>query len=564
MSKRAREHFAGDESRAVVEHKLRDAWHKERRFHHTRGFCFLLVWASALVLLDLLVDWLFLASYRTPGWSRMILLGLNAATLVIVLYRYWWRHLQRYDPIRVSLEFERKHPELKSLLVSYVQISDEALAETHGSPALAVAMRRQAVTTTRPMNFKEVISYRLLTRLLLFSACVLTLFAGLSVYKTPFFRTLLYRMLNPVSHREYPTRTVIERVTGDLTIQQGQAATITAVCSGEIPLKGWLYVRAKDGPWETLGFLKSGGDAFAYRFSNVPQSFDYYVRLGDDESGRHRVRVIPAPKVLERRILLKYPEHTNLGTQELDSYYVEVPEGTEVTWRMRLDQRLQSAEMLRNFQDANAMQVREVGHVVEYTRKVWESFDYQFRWKTAGHGFVYETPGSYTVNVIPDTAPEVEITQPLGDEKATVRKRLMVTYRATDDYGLSEARLIFSVGDGPEQTWKIGPLSGKDLKPSFEKKLAELIPNLAEDTVVTYCLEVADNRAGERGSNVSRSFKRRVFIVSVEEYLRSILEEQLRRIAEVEEMRVEEKEAGKEVGSMKYAETQPASQPSKP
>ena len=564
MSKERREHFSDDGSRAVVEHKLRDAWHKERRFHHTRGLCFLLVWAATLVLLDLLIDWLFLANYRAPGWSRMALLAVNAVAILVVLYRYWWRHLRRYDAVRVSLEFERKHPELKSLLVSYVQISDEALAETHASPALVAAMRRQAVTVTRPMNFKEVISYRLLTRLLVFSAGVLALFAGLSAYKTDFFRTLLHRMLNPVAHIEYPTRTVIERVTGDLTVQQGQAATLTAVCSGEIPPKGTLYVRAQDGSWEELSLLKSTRNAFAYRFSEVRQSFDYYVQIGDDKSRRHRLRVIPAPKVLAKQVMLEYPKHTNLPAEQLDSYYVEAPEGTEITWRLKLNQRLDSAEMLRNFQDPNAMRISEDGHVVELTRKAWQSFDYQFRWRTAAHGFVYETPGAYTVNVIPDMAPEVEIVRPRGDEKATVGKRLMVAYRATDDYGLSEARLVFSVGEAPEQKWKIGPLKGKDLSASFEKKLAELIANLAEDTVVTYCLEVADNRAGERGANVSRSFKRRLFIVSVEEYLRGILEEQLRWIAEVEELRVEERQAGKEVDSMKYAETQPASQPSKP
>ena len=40
--------------------------------HHTRGLCYLVVWVVAMILVDLLVDWLFLASYRdhragTPG-----------------------------------------------------------------------------------------------------------------------------------------------------------------------------------------------------------------------------------------------------------------------------------------------------------------------------------------------------------------------------------------------------------------------------------------------------------------------------------------------------------------
>jgi len=547
------------DARRYVEHKLRSAWHKERRFHHTRGLCYVIIWVVLLVLLDLLIDWLFLASYRAPGWARMVLLGLNVSTLLIVLHHYWWRYLRRYDPVRVALEFERKHPELKSLLVSYIQIDDAARVQMNASPVLVAALRREAITVTRPMNFKEVVSYRLLGRLLSFSVCVVGFFGAISFYKSDFFHTLIRRMMNPVEQLEYPTRTVIERVTGDLSVQQGTSLTLTAVCGGEVPRKGTLHIRADDGDWERLSFLRTRGDVFSYRFSEVRRSFDYYVSVGDDESDPYRVEVIPAPKVVEKRITLKFPPHTALAAETRDSYYVEVPEGTEVTWWLKCDRPVSVAEMVRNDQDANGLEVRDGGYVVTGTFKAWQSFDYRFRWQLAAHGFIYETPGAYTVHVTPDTPPVVEIVEPYEDEKATVRKRLTVTYRASDDYGLSEARLVFSVDEGPERTWKIGPLSGKTLEPTFEKKLAELVANLAEDQVVTYHVEVADNRADHRGPNVARSRSRRVYVVSVVEYLRSILEEHLRWIAEVQELRGEERLADQQVEQMKNeAATQPA------
>ncbi|HUS90831.1 MAG TPA: DUF4175 family protein [Phycisphaerae bacterium] len=542
-----------------IEYKLRSAWHKERRFHHLRGLCFLAIWAVLLVLLDLLIDWLFLASYNAPGWARVALMALNAVTLLVVLYRYWWRHLRYYDGVRVALEFERKHPELKSLLVSYLQIDDRAGQVTHASPALVAAMRREAVTVTRPMDFKEVISYRLLGRLGAFSFCVLAFFGAVSFYKSEFFRTLLRRMMNPVVELEYPTRTRVKVLTGDVNVQQGTTLTVAAVCEGELPPKGTLHVKADDGDWESLSFLRTRGNLYSYRFSEVRQSFHYYVEIGDDESDPNRVEVIPAPKVVEKKVTLVYPPHTKLPEETRDSYYVEAPEGTKITWRLRCDRPVSAATMVRNGQDANDLEITEGGYVVTGTVQAWESFDYRFRWQLAGLGFIYDSPGAYTVHITPDTPPMVEIVEPWEDERATVRKRLTVTYRASDDYGLAEARLVYSVDDGPEKTWTIGPLSGKTAEPSFEKRLIELIPNLAVDQTVTYHLEVADNRGDRRGPNVSASRKRRVYVVSIEEYLRSILEEQLRWIAEVEELRGEERQADQQVESMKStAATQPA------
>jgi len=554
------------EGRAFVEHKLRKAWRKERRFHHLRGLCFLLIWAVVLVLVDLLIDWLFLASYGMPGWSRLLLVGLNAATLLVVLHHYWWRFLRGYDPVRVALEFERKHPELKSLLVSFVQITDEAREQTHASPALVLALRRQAVAATRPLNFKEVISYRLLARLLEFSLVLTGLFAGIAAYKTDFFATLLHRILNPTSSREYPTRTVIERVTGDLSVQQGTSLTISATCSGEVPASGTLTVQADDGPAEALTFLPARGSVFAYRFNEVRRSFRYTIRLGDDESDTFRIDVVPAPKIVEKRIGLEFPAHMHRKAETHDSYYIEVPEGTKVTWWLRCDRPVSSALMVRNGRDPNELTIRDGGHVVEYTTVAWKSFDYRFRWKLLAHPeFIYDTAGAYAVNVTPDVAPMVEIIEPYQDEKATIRKTLSVTFRAADDYGLSEARLVYSVNDGEPSTWRIGPLSGPSVKTSFEKKLTELLSSLKVDDVVTYHVAVSDNRTGERGPNVAQSRPRRVYVVSIEEYLRGILEEQMRWVSEVEELRVEEKQADGEVQTMKKeAQTQPTSQPSNP
>ena len=555
-----------------VERKLHKAWSKERRFYHVRGLCFLLVWVVAIVLVDLLVDWLFLATYRVPGWGRVVLLAINLGMLAWVVHHYWWRYLRSYSPVRVALQVERRHPELKSLLVSYVQIDERLIAQTQASPALVRAVRREAMTATRPLDFREIVSFNTLARLFAFSACVLGLFGGISAYKSDFLLTLIQRMVNPGGHLEYPTRTVIEQISGNMSVQQGSPVAVTAVCGGEIPEHGWLYLRGEGGSWETHRLPNTGGNVFSYRFSQARRSFDYYVEIGDDESDEYHVEVIPAPTVVRKEIVLTPPPYTKLDPRVQDSYYIEVLEGTAITWRLTCDRPVDSASILQNRVDAIDMRVSADRRHVECSLVARETFEYQFRWQLSGHPFVYTSPSPYVVNVVPDGEPQAEILQPLQDERATVRKTIWVTFTAEDLYGLSEARLVYTVGDGPEKRWTICPLTGKSTKKDFQKKLTDLIPDLKEDVVVTYWIEVADNYPGRPaaglvsarpGPNVARSQKRRVYIVSIVDYLRSILEERLRWVSEVEELRGEETTAADQVDTMKKSVPQPATRPSK-
>lgn len=564
---------ADDGTATLIGRKLRRAWRKERRLRHSRGLCFLLVWVVALILLDLLVDWLFLASYRVPWYGRTALLVINVVTLVVVLYHYWLRHLRRYSPVRVALQVEGKHPELKSLLVSYVQIDERHRRETYASPFLVEAFKRQAIEVSTTLNFREIVSFKELKKLFLFSVCVVAFFGAISAYKSDFFGTLLRRMLNPALAEEYPTSTVIDetKMTGNVVRPQGAKLTLAAECWGVIPDEGQLRLRAEGGSWETLPLLKQTGSLFTYEFVNLLQSFDYFVRLGDDRSQIYHVEVIPPPKVIEKKITLTYPPYTGLKPRTQKSYYVEALEGTKVLWWARTDRPLERANIWKNQVRGPAMKISGDGHIAEGSLDAPATFEYQFNWKLADYGFFFRSPGRYVVNVIPDADPEVEISSPTRDEKATVRKTLRVAFRATDDYGLSTAYLVYKVNEGRENRVKIASLSGRQQEKAMSRKLSSLVRGLKENDLVAYYIEVVDNCTGRGGRNIGRSQVRRVFLVSVPEYLRSVLEEHQRWLTEVASLRTEEMKASHEVGVMKVEEvgpipgpaTMPASRPAK-
>jgi len=531
-----------------VERKLRRAWRKERRFHHSQGMCFFVLWALALVLLDLLVDWLFLI----PGHGRVILLAINVVTLGVVAHKRWLRQLRRYNPVRTALQVERRHPELQSLLVSFVQLGGTPRDFAYASPSLIRALRRQAIEVTKPLDFREIVSFKELKRILLVSICVILFFAAISVNWPEHLRVLVYRMLNPRARTGYPTRTTIESITGDVTAQQGATVGIEAWYGGVEPSQATLYVKPQEGTWETLALRRAAGKRFTYRFQEVYQSFEYRVRLGDASSEVYEVEIVPPPRVVEARVVLRFPDYTGRTSEATNTLNLEVPEGTEIEWQLRCDRPLSSAEMIRDEEKAKPepMTLDPDGRLARLTTTATESFAYQFCWTEREHGYVYDEDIRYYIQVIPDVAPQVDIIEPTEDQKATVRKKLAIAFQARDDYRVAAGWVVYSLNEGAEQRHDLGSFRRRLLEKEVVWPLQESIANIKEGDLLTYLIEVADNHAGKEGPYRARSQLRRLYIVSDREYLQYISEKTKKALTEVGSLHKQEEKAAKQVGEL--------------
>jgi len=531
--------------------RLRRAWKKEQHFHHTRGLCFLVVWLIALVVLDLVVDWLFLI----PGYGRWVLLGINAAVVAWVVWHHWLRYLRRYDPVRTALKVERRHPELRSLLVSFVQLRDDAATARYASPALIRAVRRQTIEYTRPIDFREIVSYRELRRIFTLAACVVAFFAVISVNWSGHLRVLAYRLLHPEARIGYPTRTKIEAITGNISVQQGRDVTLEVRAGGLVPREGSLYVKPRNGAWERLRLAPADApNRFAYTFEEVYQSFEYRVRLGDASSEVYAVNVVPPPRILQAEVTLTYPAYAGQKPRTLDVLNLEVPEGTRIAWRLRCDRPLEAAEMVRDEDQAEPLELSEDGTVASLTLEADASFSYQFRWTERQHHYRYEEDVHYFVQVVPDTAPQVEILRPLEDIKATTRKTLTILFQARDDYGLSKANIVYSLNGGEERTRPIGGVEGRLVETNVSWKLADSIPDLKVGDIITYYVQVFDNHDSAEGPYSGVSQTRRVYIVSVPEYLRYMAERRRKLVAEIRELHTQETDAAEEIEKVKTGE----------
>ncbi|MFO8015205.1 MAG: DUF4175 family protein [Phycisphaerae bacterium] len=538
---------------AAIERRLRRAWKRQRHVLAARGVCHLLLWTAGLGLADFLIDWLLVL----PGYGRLALLCVNVAVLGWVAWHQWLRHVRRYDPLRVALRVEDRHPDLRSLLVSYVQLDEAEAARAHLSPDLVRAARRLAVEATRPIDFREIVHWRDVRRVALFCGGAVLVAAALSLNWPDFAATFARRLFNPKAEVAYPTRTTVLRVTGSVTVPQGAPLDLQARAGGVLPKAGTLWIRPAGGNWERLLMPRTDGGTYAYRFEQVLRDMTYRVRLGDATSETFTVRVVPAPRIVETRVDLAYPDYTGLADETAENLHLEVPAGTTAAVRVTLDRPLRRAEAVAESGEAAPMTLGPEGRTASRTWTVDESVQFRFRWTEAEHGFAYDDAVHHVIRAIPDAAPRAEILAPARDAKATTAKRLDLRYRAADDYGVARAAVVYQVNDGPEQRLPARTFQGKRVEDAWPWTLREAIPTLAEGDTVTFAVEVADNRGGGDGPQVARSQSLRLDIVSVAEYLRYVAEERARLFKDIRDVYEDETEASAQVGTLKEEAPRP-------
>jgi len=540
----------------TIEDKLYRTWKQQQRFYHLRGLSRLLIWAVVLILVDLLVDWQIFFRSRISGPTVLLLL-VNVSILGWVLWHEWLRHLKRFDPVRVSLEVESKHPELLSVLVTYTQLKGPAAESSNASPALLGAMRGQAIRLTRPLDFREVVDFGQLRNLLVAAVCCVVFFTAVSSIWSEHMRSLLLRLVGVAA--PYPTQTQIVDVTGDLTIRQGDSVEIVVKAEGKIPQAGRLFVRFQSDPsWQPLALPATKGNALARDIPEIYEDLTYYVQIGDAVSDRYSVSVSPPPEIVQSKIFLKYPKYLAEGgdwpgiaeAPPVEDLNLSVPERTSMRWELRCRPAVRSLEVKIGDETINA-KIEADGTKAVFDYVAEKDFKYTFHWTEKEHGFTYDDV-QHVVRVIEDKAPDVELIQPSGDAPATVNKTLELKARAADDHGLAGAVLVYSVNGSAERRVTIQDVAGTSKDIRYTWALADALTDLKDGDNLALWIEVSDGYRPRAHTRISAT--RRLSIVSDSDYLKWFKKELDAQRERILQARDSEKKATAEVARLKVEE----------
>jgi len=558
-----------------IEEKLFEAWRQERKFYDFRGAARFLIWLVALLVVDLLIDWqiFFRERWETPG---ILLLLVNLIVLGWVLWKEWLRYRKPFDPVRVALEVENKHPQLRSVLVSYSQFKDMDPEKIQASPTLLKAMRDQAISLTKPLNFKEVVDFNQLKNVGLVCLVTLLCFSAAGLQWKDHMRALFMRLIG--GDVDYPTNTTITKV----VVDSGKTSRELDLASDNEPFpvkaggKVEILVSVDDSKkipeeavlnWDLAGveqkpirfsYTKSKGYVCSISELTLPTRF--WFEIGDDRTSEFALSITPPPNFTQTRAVLSFPEYLGKPEMTVETMDFSVPVGTRVKWALQCSPAISDLNVTLGDETIAAV-VSGDGVTAFFEANATETFRYSFPYvKERENGFVYPKQGEHEVEVVPDRVPEIVFqsgTTPSG--YATPNKTLEIDALVSDDYGLGEAHLIYSIGSREEKRVSFEKLNGTKISGIQDRirlriSLAELLgeaPEPGEDFV--FQIEVSDEMP-PRGNHRNLSSDRKLSILSEEKYLQWFKSELELQLALIAKARDSEKRARAEIENLKVEE----------
>jgi hypothetical protein len=454
-----------------------------------------------LMLVALLDHWVVKGGLSVAG--RVVAFSILAAgAAAFACLKLLPLALRRVNPVYAAYTIEQHRPGLKNSLINFLMLrsGSERLPER-----IYQAMEVQAANALNSAHSEVAVDRTPLIRLLLVLVAamfVVALYAVLSP-KNPF--TSFRRVMSPWSDVAPPTRVLIQDIQpGDAAGFHDQHVPVSAQVDG-----------VRQGEPVTLRYSTVDGQVVAravpmvkpenaYRYAaelppdnlGLQQDLEYWIEAGDAFSPHHKIKVDTAPTIVVEEIDYQYPKYAEMPPRKVARHGdIQGLAGTRVTLRAKANQPIRQADLDFECDGRNdlEMQVDGTRATVSFSL-VWseslrrpEHTSYQLRFRNQD-GHENPKPIRYTIEVIRDLPPEVELVEPeLDPSKDLVvppgRPVRFAVQAADPDFKLTAVRFQARRGRTPlvEESLLAEPRAGQfrrdyllDLK-RLEVKPGELV-----------------------------------------------------------------------------------------
>ena len=487
----AREGYAALQARVLA---ARRVW---KRTLFWTGWAIAIVGLIAILAGAAIVDLLM----PLPGSVRIVLLIGIIGAVGYLLYRYLIQPLRvKLTPHDVALNVERKHQDLEDRLVSALQFG-EVETEDPIKSHLLQRLVTDAVERTEGIDFKATVDKSKKRKQVGIAVAALAGCALLALIFPTELNTSLNRLLSPWEKTEpvFMTKLIVEP--GNARILRGRSLAINLEVTGKAADKARLVYTKGDPTADTepqhqeIDMVRTEGKKrkFGYELFNINENMEYYVTANGTESERYTVEVFDMPKVTAIEIAYTYPEYTRLKPiiQQGDGN-IRAVAGSQAEVRITTNKAIQSATLTVEAQDPVPMVIFD-GRTFTTPLDVLNDGKYSVKLLCVD-GFNNQTPIEYTITATPDEPPEVVIKEPGRDIKATKLEEVRVLAEATDDYGVEEMTLMYSVGSGEAQelpTETVEVKAKKIISSAYVFYLEEL--DVEPGELISYYVQATDN-----------------------------------------------------------------------
>jgi hypothetical protein len=427
-----------------------------RRLLFLRGLFATLAVAFGCLLAIMAIDAAFTLFSTTSRWI------LSLTGLAITAVAAWWflaRPLsRRFTLTHMARILEIRHPELQERISTAVELlSSDDPESIKGSEELISAVVDSAVddveTVDPKTEFKPAKTNRYLLIAVVFAS---TIAATLLIWPKQSW-TLMTRALAPFLDigNAYADSLVIDP--GDVRIAKGSTITVEMSVGHKRLRRAEIRRLQEDGKESVermtlIGEEDDGTKHFSLTFPNVEEGFQYRVRAGAALSRYFTVETVEPPVVDGLTIRYDYPEYTGLNskTEPTETGEIRAVNHTRVTLTAVVNKPVQSSKMILN--SSREMPAPTVnGNELSWKFELLAGMNGNWHLELSDLDGFSNSPISFPLEVLPDKAPTVQITQPILRElNLRPTEQLDIAADVTEDFGFSDVALIITPDGAPE------------------------------------------------------------------------------------------------------------------
>jgi len=505
---------------------------------------------------------LMLADYAAefPRLTRAAFLTGLVALLARVAWQYLLQPLCRsHSDDAVALRIEKARPDLRSRLISSVQLARASTRD--GTPSgLIAALLRETASMLGGRAGPAVVDRGPAARAIRI-ACMVGIGATLAALLTLETSTVLFRRAL-LAELPIPRRTQFVELTGNLLAARGDDLTLAARVKGRVPAKGRIVLRLPEGRRQDLPLEPDPADPAQFRrvIARVQDPFTYTLKIGDASAGPFTVTTLPRPAVTSVAFEQEFPAYTHLPRIRRLPGDLHLLAGSKLHLTAVASTALESAGALLAGLETDAPLTVDPADPVRITGTIDippQGLTGITLRLTDVRGLTSKGGAFHPVEIIPDRPPVVRLTRPeRREELVTPTGTALLAFEAADDFGVARALLAHKRAGTETKPitveFDLGPNSGREIRRRFDWQIAKLDPPPVEGDVIEFWIAVEDANTST-GPGIGESEHHVLRVVSTVEKRAELLGRMGDTLGGLQDIASEQERVTESLGTMIFA-----------
>lgn len=233
---------------------------------------------------------------------------------------------------------------------------------------------------------------------------------------------------------------------GDQSIRRGANLRITAEMEGFSPDDATIHVQSGDGDWQEVELVQGPG-GFEFTFFSMQEPMAYYISTTGLRSPEYDIQVVDLPSIESLSLTYNYPDWTQRDTETFTQGDINALEDTRIELTVITSSPLAEGELVLN-EATQGLSLNGNEATTEFTI----STEGEYYLAAIVGGEQVRLSDDYFIRITEDGKPVIEFIRPGEDYNASSIEEVLARVEASDDYGLDNAQIKYSINGSDWQS----------------------------------------------------------------------------------------------------------------